>query len=759
MSDEKKPAFGPEQEAASKAAAAARTVPLVGRPLVRRDGRAKVTGAARYSAEIPVSGIAYGVLVTSAVARGRIESIDSSEAEREPGVLAVITPANALRLPGGGAPADGGDRVVQPLQDDRILFSNQPVALAVADTFERAVHAALLVRVRAAQEKWTVRMEDELHNAFAFEPTTAAGKRPADRHKGDVPAALLQAEVKHEATYETPPETHNPMEPHATTAVWSGPDKLTVYDSTQGIFGVQKKLAKAFGIAPGNVRVLTRFVGGGFGCKGSAWSHVLIAALAAKQLGRPVKVVLSRQQMFGPVGGRPRTKQTLALGATRDGALRAMRHVSVSTTSRFDEFLEPCANVTQHAYASPNIQTSLRLVRLDIGTPTYMRAPGESSGGFALETAMDELAVKLGLDPLELRLRNYAVRDPLEDKPFSSKSLRACYAEGARRFGWEQRRKEPRAVVRDGMLVGLGMATASYPANLGAAQALARVLPDGSAVVQSGAVDIGTGTYTVMAQLAAEALGLPPERVQFELGDTDLPEAPRSGGSQTAASVGSAVLLACAGLRDKLKALAVSDPRSPLHGAGASEVRLEEGRLTAPGGRSEAVAELVQRAGAPVEQRAATMPDEERKKYALHAFGAQFAEVLVDPDLGMVRVARLVGVFAAGRILNARLARSQLMGGMVWGMGMALHEHSVYDDRLGRIMTRDLADYHVPAHADVPSVEPYLIAEDDARVAPSGVKGLGEIGICGAAAAIGNAVYNATGRRIRTLPITADKLM
>ena len=518
------------------------------------------------------------------------------------------------------------------------------------------------------------------------------------------------------------PSIHSPLEPHATLAVWSG-DRLTVYDATQGIFGVRKKLARAFAVPPGNVRVITKFVGGGFGCKGSAWSHVLIAALAAKQLGRPVKIALTRPQMFGMVGGRPLTRQRVTAAATSEGRLTALRHVSTSTTSRFDDFLEPAALVSRHQYKCDNLETKLRLVRLDIGTPTYMRAPGESSGSFALESAIDELAHELGIDPIDFRLNNYAEVDPAEGKPFSSKSLRRCYELGAERFGWQKRTRRPELVARAGKLVGTGMATASYPANFTRASALARMNPDGTVLVQSGAVDIGGGTYTVMAQVAAETLGVPYESVKFDLGDTEMPEAPRSGGSITAASVASAVEAACRALRQKLSGL-----RGP--------------------------------PDAPVEARGEAAPSEDRKKYALHSFGAQFAEVEVDPELGMVRVTRMVGAFAAGRILNARLARSQFIGGMVWAIGMALHEHAVYDEKLGRIMTRDLADYHVPAHKDVVAIDPIFIAvEKDEIVDPAGVKGIGEIGITGAAAAIANAVFNATGKRIRSLPITPDKLL
>jgi xanthine dehydrogenase YagR molybdenum-binding subunit len=648
---------------------------------------------------------------------------------------------------------------VQVLQDERIWFSNQPVAVVVADTLERATHAALLVRVRAEAEPHAVYAEDALARAFPHDIVAGGRKQEPDSTHGDAARGLREGDARVEEKYELPPETHNPMEPHATVAVWNGPDRLTIHDSSQWVFAVRNKLANAFAIPKQNVRVLTKFVGGGFGCKGSPWSHVLIAALAARQVGRPVKLVLTRPQMFGPVGGRPQTLQSVAVAAKHDGRLTALRHESTSSTSQFDVFVEAAALQARHLYACPNIQTRHRVVRLDIGTPTFMRAPGESSGSFALESALDELAHALAIDPLALRLQNYAEVDPTEGKPFSSKSLRQCYLEGARRFGWEKRAPKPRSQTRSGMLLGMGMATATYPANFSPASAVARMLPDGRAQVESGTIDLGTGTYTVMAQVAADALSLPYESVRFDLGDSEMPEAPISAGSMTAASVGSAVLLTCRALRDKLVQLAIADPGSSLRGVRPEDVRIEEGRLTA-GGRSDTYAAIVQRSGGkPVEVQSKAAPGEERKKYTNLAFGAQFAEVLVDPDLGGVRVSRMVGVFAPGRVLNARTARSQLMGGMVWGIGMALHEHSVYDEKLGRIMTRDLSDYHVPTNADVGVVEPYFVEEQDDHVNPAGVKGVGELGLCGVAAAIANAVFSATGRRIRKLPITPDKLL
>jgi xanthine dehydrogenase YagR molybdenum-binding subunit len=732
----------------------------VGKPLARRESRAKVTGGARYTYEVPVAGLVYGVMITSRCAKGRVASMDTAAAERHPGVVAILTPFNAMKLPGGTKAEDPSDRTVHALQDTVIAYSNQPIALAVADTFERAVHAANLVKVVEVAEPFTVDLAAELHNGFPHDLMTGGHKLPADQTRGDISKGLDPHRIaaKVDAVYQTPPETHNPMEPHATLAIWSGPDRLTLYDATQGIFGVRKKIAKVFGLAPENVRVITKFVGGGFGCKGTPWSHVPLAALAAKQVGKPVKIALTRQQMFGMVGGRPQTHQKILAAATPDEQLTSLRHESWSSTSSFDDYVEPASLVSRHAYAVPNLETRHRLVRLDIATPTYMRAPGESSGSFALESAMDELANQLNIDPMRLRFTNHCDADPTEGKPFSSKSLKECYRMAATRFGWQNRKQQPGSMpMKNGKLVGYGMATASYPANQGKSDASVKVNADGTVLVESGTIDMGGGSYTVYAQVAADALGVDVEKVRFDLGDTNMPEAPRSGGSTTAASVATAVEAACAALKEKLVLLATRDSRSPVFGA--TDAKAEDGRIVG-GGKNESFGNVAARNNGAVEARAHTDPSKDRDNYALHSFGAQFVEVHVDPDLGMVRVARMTGCFAAGRILNERLARSQFIGGMVWGIGMALHERTVYDQKLGRIMSRDFADYHIPTHADVVELEAmFLPLEKDEHVNPAGVKGIGEIGITGAAAAIANAVFNATGVRIRELPITPDKLL
>ncbi len=734
----------------------------VGAPLDRVDGRLKVTGGARYAAEFPTANVAHAVIVTSTVPVGRITSIDAKTAESAPGVIRVITHLNAPKL----AMKKQGMLVTNALslmQDDRVRYNGQPVALVIADTLERATDAASLVRVRYGG---TTRPTLDMHAAkgSGYAPPPGFGGQPDSKH-GDATAGLAQADVKIDAQYTTPIENHNPMEPHATIAAWEG-DRLTVWDATQYVMGERDSLAGIVGVAPENVRVVSHFVGGGFGCKGLMWSHVPLAAMAAREVGRPVKLVLSRRQMFGPVGARPQTEQHVVLGAKRDGTLTAVRHDSVSHTSRFEDYTESCANVTRMLYASPNIETTHRLVKLDLGAPTFQRAPGEAPGTFALESAMDELAISLGMDPLALRLKNYAETDPDSGKAWSSKSLRECYRIGAERFGWSKRSHTPGAMQDGSMLVGYGMASATYPSFRMPASASVRLTADGSgavrALVQTASQDLGTGTYTVMTQLAADALGLTPAQVRFELGDSRMPPSPVSGGSMTAASTGTAVHESCVAARNRLAALAVADLASPLHGALATAVSAAEGRLflTGDSAKGESYADLLQRQpGATLEVKTDSAPGREVGEHSSHAFGAVFVEVRVDRDLGEIRIPRIVAAYGAGKILNAKTARSQLQGGIVWGIGMALEEETLVDHRTGRYMNADLAEYHVPVNADIGSIDVTFVDEVDPYVNPIGVKGVGEIGITGVAAAIANAVFNATGVRVRELPITLDKVL
>jgi xanthine dehydrogenase YagR molybdenum-binding subunit len=727
----------------------------IGAPLDRVDGRLKVTGAAKYSAEWLMPGVAYGYMVLSTVANGRIRAIDTVAAMREPGVFAVMTHENAPRVITTDDKA-GVDKGPMVLQDDLIAYDRQPVAVVLADTFERAQHAASLVVVHYT----SARPDTTFAMGTPYKPKAVHGK-DADTIRGDAAAAFAAAPLRVDHVYTTPPEHHNPMEPHATIARWDG-DSLTVYDASQGVFAARTRLANMFAIPPENVRVIAKFIGGGFGSKGSSWPHTILAAMSAKMIGRPVKIALWRPQMWGSVGYRSPTVQRVALGANADGTLLSTIHEVQAQTSQIDEFVESSGVLTTMLYTSPALLVTHRVTKLHVGTPTYMRAPGESSGSFALESAMDELAYAAGLDPIELRLRNYAETDQEAKLPFSSKSLRECYRAGAEAFGWSRRTPAPGS-MRDGrMLAGIGMASATYPTNRSAASALARIDAAGNAIVQSGGVDIGTGSYTAFSQVAADALGIPVERITFGLGDTRMPNAPNAGGSQLTASVGSAVKLAALVARANVAALAIADARSPLAGASLDAIDAKDGRLflKADPARGETYAAIIARSGNPmVEGRADAKPGDEKKQYAMHAFGAQFAEVRVDPDLGTVRVVRQLGAFASGRILNAKLAHSQYIGGMTFGLGMALLEETRRDDRTGRVMNATLSEYLLPVHADVPATEALLVEEVDPHVNEIGVKGIGEIGIVGAAAAIANAVYHATGKRIRDLPITPDKLL
>ena len=738
------------------------TTDSIGKPLDRVDGRLKVTGGARYSAEMPVADVLHGVLVMSTVARGRVTAMDTDAAQRVAGVHQVMTPFNTLRLPTppdqAGKAGREQDRHLQVLQYADVLYSNQPIGIVVADTLEQATYAASLVKATYDTEKPVL----DLHKGEKYAPARVQNEE-TDKTTGDPSAGRNAARKKVESTYTTPMESHNPLEPHATLAVWEGPDRLTVYDASQGIFGVRSVLAKTFQIPTDNVRCVCYFVGGGFGCKGSTWSHVVLAAMAAKQAGRPVKVALEREQMYGPVGYRPETEQKMTLGVDSFNALTVVQHEVLSNTSRFDQFVEPSAIVSRMLYACPNNLTTHRLSRLDAGTPTFMRAPGESSGTWALEAAMDELAYEAKIDPIELRLKNYADSDPGNGKPFSTKSLKPCYQVGMHKFGWERRTPRPRSMkARDGRLLGMGMASATYPAHRSPASAMARILADGTAYVQAGSQDIGTGTYTIMTQIAADALGLPPEKVRFELGDTKMPETPVSGGSQTAASTGSAVQQTCLDAKAAAIRLAIADPASPLHGLAEQEVMVVGGKMIGrtAATQSETYVDLLKRTGKPsVEARAKSAPSAEDKMYSTHSFGAVFAEVLVDPDLAEIRLSRLTGVYGVGTILNAKTARSQLIGGIVYGIGMALMEHTVMDEKFGRVVNHDLAEYHIPVNADVPDIDITFVEEHDPHVSLMGAKGIGEIGITGVVAAIGNAVYHATGVRVRDLPITLDKVM
>ena len=737
-------------------------------PHTRVDGWLKVTGQARYAAEYKFPGLTYGVLVQSTVPKGRIMDIDTAAAGSVPGVVGILTHRNMPRLApppddevGQGKPGEP----YAPLQDDAVHWSGQHIAVVVAGTLEQAQHAASLVRVR--YEETPPALDFQAAQAHATEPELWAGREKLQVRRGDAAAALAKAETVVRATYETPIQNHNPIETVNTTAFWEAPDKLVLHDTTRGIQSIRKIVSHAFGLAPANVRVLCPYLGGAFGAKGFQWQHILLAAAAARLVDRPVRVEFTREQMFTTAGRRARTVQNLALGATHQGLLNAVRHETLTATSPLVDYTEPAGNLSRNLYTCPHVEVTHRLAVLNQPSPCPMRAPGEAPGAYALECAMDELAVALQMDPLELRRRNYADRDEHERKPYGSKHLRECYQQAAARFGWARRNPAPRSMrSEDGrLLVGWGMATAAYPAKQMPAAARAILWSDGRLVVRAATHEIGTGTYTGMTQIAAAAMGVGTGSVRFELGDSEFPQAPVNGGSWLTSSVGPAVLAACAALKAKLAELAAADPGSPLAGAKLEELVFADGRVSRRDDPSRGLgyAEVLTRARLPlVEADGSAKPDEESEKEAHVSFGAHFAEVTVDPDLGEVRLRRFVGVYDPGRVLNPTLARSQLYGGVIFGLSMALQEASHPDPHTGRTMNANLGEYHVPVSADMPAAGfdvGFIDQPDETFAAGLGTRGIGELGIVGSAAAVANAVYHATGRRVRDLPITVDKLL
>ncbi|MFG2793529.1 xanthine dehydrogenase family protein molybdopterin-binding subunit [Streptomyces sp. NPDC048419] len=684
---------------------------VVGAPAERREGLEKVTGGARYAAEHAVPGRAYAWPVPATVARGTVTAVDTAAALEGPGVLAVLTHENAPRI------AEPDDATLAVLQNPRVPHRGWFVALVVAETLEDARAGAAAVRVSYDVEEHDVSLSVTHPEAYA--PEQANGGYPGSTEHGDPEGAFAASAVRVDCDYRVPPLHNHPMEPHSTTAWWDG-DRLVVHTSSQGSTVVQATLAGLFQLPEDRVTVVAEHVGGGFGSKGTPRPDVVLAVMAARQTGRPVTLALPRRRLPAVVGHRAPTLHRVRVGAGSDGRITSLIHEVTTHTSRVKEFVEQAAVPARTMYAAPNLRTVHRVAALDVPTPSWMRAPGEAPGMYALESAMDELACELGMDPVELRIANEPDTEPWSGRPFSSRHLTECLREGARRFDWSHR--APRS---DGELrIGTGVAAATYPVLVQPSTAAARALPDGSFLVRINATDIGTGARTVLAQIAADALGRPLEQVRIEVGRSDLPSASLAGGSSGTASWGWAVHEACTRLTAEL-----ADRTEPLPDSGL-EVRADT--------TGEADAE---------------------SPWARHAFGAHFAEVAVDTVTGEVRVRRLLGVFAAGRILNARTARSQFIGGMTMGLGMALTEGSTMDAAFGDFTESDLASYHVPAHADVPDVEAHWIDEDDPRLNPMGSKGIGEIGIVGTAAAIGNAVHHATGVRFRELPLTPDRLL
>jgi xanthine dehydrogenase YagR molybdenum-binding subunit len=684
----------------------ATTTRAIGSALDRIEGRAKVTGEATYAYEYQRDRATYAAIVQSAIAKGEIRGFDAASALAVPGVLAVLWAANAPRL----VDAEGELAV---LQSRRVSYRGQIVAAVVAESLEASAEGAALIRVEYAEEEPDVSLRAD--HPGLYKPDKVNPSFETDSAHGDFAAAFAAAEVAIDQTYETPAFHNNPMEPHATIAEWTADGGLTLHDSTQGASPTRETLAKLFGLAASQVRVVSPHVGGGFGSKGTPRPNVVLAAMAARVAGRPVKVAATRSQMFAFTGYRTPTIQRLRLGAERNGRLTAISHDVVEQTSTMTEFAEQTAVVTRMMYAAPNRRTSHRLAALDVATPSWMRAPGECPGMFALESAIDELASACGVDPVELRILNDPEADPETGHAFSSRNLAACLREGAERFGWDRRDPAP-AARRDGpWLIGTGVAASTYPARRRPSQALARRGAEGRYVVRIAAADIGTGARTALTQIAADALDIPVEDVRVELGDSGFPAAPVAGGSMGTASWGSAVVKACEALR--------------------GNPDLEEARADTTDD---------------------VKADEE---LARHAYGAQFVELRVHAVTGEIRVSRVLGMFAAGRIVNPKTARSQLIGGMTMGLGMALMEESILDRRFGDYLNSDLAAYHVPTYADVEKIEAAWIDEEDEHLNPMGSKGIGEIGIVGTAAAVANAAHHATGQRFRQLPLRVDRVL
>jgi xanthine dehydrogenase YagR molybdenum-binding subunit len=734
---------------------------VLGKPQDRLEGPLKVTGALRYSGDQPIENVAYGYLVTSTIARGEIRTLDVSEAKKSPGVVAIYTPFHSLKLFHGLTQAEGANsgKIDPPLQNNKIRYYGQIVALVVAESFEQARDAAALVKIDYTPEQPVTTWETGLKNAFP--PVAVDGQPPTLAILADgvssIDDVIQKAEVVVDETYTQPIYHHNPMEPHATTAVWNG-NRLTTYDATQFVPGQQRNVAAILGVNEDDVRVICPFIGGGFGSKQAVWTHSPLTAATARALNRPIKTILTREQMFTLTGHRPALIQRVSLAANRDGALQAVKHDVHSTVGFAGVYVEAAAQRTSRfVYKSPNIRVSQTLVPLNVGAPTSMRAPGESPGMFALECAMDELAVELAMDPIELRMKNYSEFYPGRNVPYSSKTLAEAYRLGAERFGWSRRNPTPGSIKNGDWLVGMGMATAVYPAHRSRSSAKVRLQADGTAQVSLATGDLGTGMWTVVAIMGAQSLGLPLERVRPEIGDSALPPAPVAGGSQSTASVGPAILKAADSVKAKLIQIAVRDVHSPFHGI--MDVSYENGQLVGGGKREDFAVVLSAIGRGAVEATETAASGDELEKYAFYSFGAQFCEVEVNRWTCEIRVKRVTSVMDIGTVVNPKTARNQIIGGIVFGIGMALLEGSHLEEATGRYANGNFADYLVATNADVPYIDVHFIGKPDTIFNQIGARGAGEIGVTGTPAAIANAVYNATGQRVRDFPITLEKLI
>jgi xanthine dehydrogenase YagR molybdenum-binding subunit len=697
----------------------------------RVDGHLKVTGSIRYAAEHPFPGLVYGAVVSSTIAKGTITAVDSKAAEKAPGVVAVISHLNAPKIPGYG------ERDIKTFNDNKIYFNGQPIVLVIADTFERAKYAATLVKVQYQQEAHQTSLDANLQNTY--KPWGDG----SDYLRGEV-NAYQSAPVKIEAEYHTPIHVHNAMEPFAATVVWDG-DKVTIYTKAQAIKSMQQDIMHMYNLPVDNVQVYSKVIGGAFGSGSPLWPYAKTALIGAKMAGKPLKVVIDREQMFTMVGYRPPSVQKLGMGASADGKLIGITHEATAETSTYGQFAEGITETTKFLYDCPNVNTKYRLTRLDLSTPTYTRGPGETTGVYALESAMDELAHALNMDPIELRKKNYAEKDPDRNLPWSSKYLDECYEQGAAHFGWEKRQQKPGSVLKDGWLIGYGIGGGAYGAGRQNCTVHAKLTADGKLLLQSASSDMGPGTATVMVKIASEIIDIPVENISFELGSSALPNAPGEYGSITTSSVGSAVFDTCTALNDKFKELAGSSSNS---GSSSGIDRLDYVKILKDNNLPFVEITHITSGQAP-----------NANKYSAHAYCAHFVEAHVHQATGMVKIKKVVSAVDGGKIINPITARSQIIGGVTWGIGMALMEEAVLDHRYGKYVNSNFGDYHVASHADVPQVEVIFIDKKDPITNPMGSKGIGEVAIVGVAAAVANAIFNATGIRVRDLPITPDKLV
>ena len=727
--------------------------------LDRVDGRLKVTGAAKFSAEYTPDKLTYGIVVASTITRGKIEALDTKKAEAAPGVIKVVSHLNAPEVPGYKTGSDTakeptGEQPLRVFHDSKIYFNGQPIALVIADTLERAVYAASLVKARYSKEAFNTNLEKNMAQA-------AAPKQDKPTYLRGEAFAYKNAAVSVEAQYVLAREVHNPMELHSIIAIWDGDEKVTVYEKTQGVKSTQQSIMDVFKLEEKNVQVISKFVGGGFGSALRTWPHSIAAVIGARVVKRPLKLMLSRDQMFTMVGYRPYTWQKIGIGATKDGKLTGITHEAIGETSRYEAFTEGVVNMSKFMYACPNVNTSYKILPVDLSTPTWMRGPGEATGSWALESAMDELAYKLKLDPLELRLRNYAETDPERNLPFSSKFLRECYEVGADKIGWNKRNPVVGSMNDGAWKIGYGVSTGTFGAYRDKATVTAKLSDQGILTIECAVSDSGPGTATSMTELASKTMGLPPAKVVFELGDSKMPEGPTQGGSATTSSLGSAVYEACGALKLKLMTLASKDG-SAFSGLQPEGVGFSNGEMSLLSDSSKkiSITDILKQNNLPqLEITITSEPGKSSQGFSMYSFSVHFVEVRVHPLTGVVRVHRAVAVSDAGKIVSPKAAHSQAIGGVVGGIGMALTEEAVIDDRYGRYVNNNFADYHVPVNADVPKIEAIFINKPDPYTNPMGSKGLGEIALIGFAAAVANAVYHATGKRIRALPITPDKVL